>query len=119
MYITRQMLGKAGMHYRQRVAFRNEWPNGVEVTQDSLTRATGLGTDVHWFAFGLFLSHQLPYEAWQTYNQAEDIAQEAFAQEIVGIARPYYPYADRTAAWQIYHQTTITALLTAPDVIYN
>lgn len=112
MYITRQMLRKAGMGHNQRVAFRNEWPNGVEVSRDSLELAVGLGLYLHYFALGLFLSNQLSYEEWGTFQLAGYEAEEVYSRDKEGCS-PYYPYHGRAAVRDTYQQATITALLSA------
>lgn len=112
MFITRQMLRRADTPYNQRVAFREEWPNGVEVDRASLEKAAELGLEMYRFAFGLFRSNQLSYEAWGVYIHGEYEAEEAYS-HVIKRCSPYYPYYGRAAVSRVYGQATITALLKA------
>ena len=54
-YIEKGGDGEIDRGSEQLAAFREEWPDGAEVTEENLNRAIALGLDIEWFAT-IFLS---------------------------------------------------------------
>lgn len=111
MYITAQMLQDIDAPEPQVNRFLMEWPDGVEISRDSLERAAELCLDMHYFAFCL-----LPLVAWRAYRCTEVIVRDQYFRD--KDVRGYY-YSTRQAAhkrvvaWRTYQQATVTALLSA------
>ena len=66
MFITARKLKNRGACFEELQRFSAEWPNGVEVTRESLKRAYDLGLPLAWFAYNFLSVRQ--YEAFWCYS---------------------------------------------------
>lgn len=80
MRVTREDLVKLEACDYDRDCFYKEWPNGVEVTEESLKRAFEIGLDVSWWARKLFGKSYTEAERplWKAYQAAEEPLWKAY-----------------------------------------
>lgn len=102
MKVTAKMLKKKGACKGQIKVFKEEWPDGVEVTLDNCLRAEELRLDIYWFA-----STFLTGKCLETYLKAKAPALEAYLKAII-TAREAYEKV-KTPAEEAYKEKIDTA----------
>ncbi len=120
MKVTAEQLKAKGACKEQVCIFEKEWPDGVEITEEVLARATELHLDLLWFASNFLPApaREAYWEAtgpaleaykkatgpaWKAYRKAIAPAREAY-KKAIGSAREAYKKAIGSALWNIIKQ---------------
>ena len=84
MLITKELLEDIDACTNQVAIFAEEWPKGVELSLESVLRATELDLDIDWFA-----QHFLSALAQKAYDEAIALAQKAYDEVIAPAQKAY------------------------------
>jgi uncharacterized protein YeaC (DUF1315 family) len=84
MRVTAENLERLYACPEQVAIMRSEWPDGVEVTKESLLRAMALGLDLNWWA-----QHALPAPLRRAYEEALAPLQRAYEEAVAPLRRAY------------------------------
>ena len=103
MRVTKELLESHSACAEHVIVFAREWPDGCEVSTETVARAIALGMDIGWAA-----AHLLPSPAWRAYDEARATALRAYEEATAPALRAYEEA--RATALRAYEEATAPAL---------
>jgi len=119
MQITVELLKQLGATCEQVQTFAHEWPDGTDVTPESVARAVNLKLDIDWLACRVLKGKALAEycrvadAAWAAYCQVTDAAWAAYCRVRASALAEYERV--RASALAAYKRATAAAFLEAAE----